>query len=78
MPKILKLKLSRQSIPKSSTKSHLQLASFIDIFRDIMPVACARCRIKGLIYRVHMHSSRYNKYNYLNADNCDIRISEEE
>jgi hypothetical protein len=43
-----------------------------------MPIACAQYRIKGLICRVHMHSSRCNEYNRLNADNCDIRISEEE
>jgi hypothetical protein len=72
MPKILKSKLSYQSVPKSSTKSHLQLASFINIFKDIMLIACAQYCIKDLIYRVHMHSSRYNKYNRSNADNCDI------
>jgi hypothetical protein len=43
-----------------------------------MPIACAQYRIKSLIYRMHMHSSRYNKYNYSNADNCDIQISKEE
>jgi hypothetical protein len=56
----------------------LQLASFIDIFGDIMPVACARCRTKGLICRVHVHLGCCNECNCSNADNCDIRISEEE
>jgi hypothetical protein len=78
MPKVPKPKLPRQSAPKSSTESRLQLASFIDIFGDIMPVACARCRTKGLVCRVHVHSGRCNECNRSNADNCDIRISEEE
>ncbi|KAF2748467.1 hypothetical protein M011DRAFT_466871, partial [Sporormia fimetaria CBS 119925] len=62
----------------SSTNRRLSLASFIDDFGDIMPVACRNCRVAGLSCRVHVRSGRCNECNRKNLRNCNIQISENE
>lgn len=76
MPKAPK---SSKSITKdSSTARRLNLADFIDIFGDVMPVACRNCREAGLVCRVHIRSGRCNECNRSNSKTCNIRISENE
>jgi hypothetical protein len=63
---------------KSSTERRLDLASFIDIYGDVMPVACRNCRIANRVCRVHVRSGRCNECNRSNAKDCNIKISENE
>jgi hypothetical protein len=62
----------------NSIQRCLNLASFIDLFGDIMPVACCNCRNAGLVCRVHIKSGRCGECNRSNAKDCNIRISENE
>jgi hypothetical protein len=62
----------------TSTTRCLNLAGFIDIFGDVMPVACRNCRVAGLVCQVHVRSGRCNECNRRNLKTCNIRISEGE
>jgi hypothetical protein len=64
--------------PISSTQRRLNLASYIDIYGDVMPVSCHNCRRQNLVCRVHVRSGRCNECNRSNAKDCNIRISENE
>jgi hypothetical protein len=62
----------------SSTTRRLELAAHIDLFGDIMPVACRNCRDAGLVCKVHIQSGRCNECNRKNSKTCNIRISASE
>jgi septal ring factor EnvC (AmiA/AmiB activator) len=62
----------------NSTARRLHLATVIDTFGSVMPVACSNCRSAGLVCKVHVRSGRCNECNRSNAKNCNIRISENE
>ena len=71
-------KSSKLIVKDNSTVRRLNLADFIDIFGDVMPVACRNCREAGLVCRVHIRSGRCNECNRSNSKTCNIRISENE
>jgi hypothetical protein len=67
-----------KSSSSNSTARRLELASHIDIFGDVMPVACRNCRDQGLVCKVHVQSGRCNECNRKNSKTCNIRISANE
>jgi hypothetical protein len=64
--------------PANSTILRLNLAVYIDLYGDIMPVACRNCRVAGLVCQVHVRSGQCNECNQRNLKSCNIRISESE
>jgi hypothetical protein len=62
----------------TSTARRLNLAAFIDLFGNVMPVACRNCRIAGVVCKVHVRSGRCNECNRHNLKTCNIRISANE
>ena len=62
----------------NSTARRLNLAIYIDLYRDVMPVACRNCWVAGLVCRVHVRSGRCNECNRRNLKSCNIRILENE
>lgn len=67
-----------KSLSSDSTARRLNLASHIDLFGDIMPVACRNCRDAGLVCKVHVSSGRCNECNRRKLKTCNIRISAKE
>jgi hypothetical protein len=64
--------------PVNSTIRRHNLAVYINLYGDIMPVACRNCRVAGLVCRVHVRLGRCNECNRRNLKSCNIRISENE
>jgi hypothetical protein len=71
-------KSSKPIVKDNSTARRLNLADYIDLFGDVMPVACRNCREAGLVCRVHVRSGRCNECNRSNSKTCNIRISSDE
>lgn len=63
---------------RNSTERRLDLAVFIDLYGDVMPVACSNCREAKRVCRVHISSGRCSECNRSNAKDCNIRISADE
>lgn len=61
MPKVLKL--AKVNIKDSSIVYCLILADFINLFSNIILIACYNYYKNGLVYYIYIYSRRYNKCN---------------
>jgi septal ring factor EnvC (AmiA/AmiB activator) len=61
----------------NSTTRRLNLADFIDSFRDTMVQKCSSCAQHGLICKVHLRSGKCNHCNRKNI-RCNVKVTQSE
>jgi hypothetical protein len=62
----------------NSTARRINLVTFIDLYSNVMPVACRNCQNTGVFCKVHVHLERCNKCDRQNLKTCNIQISANE
>ena len=62
---------------RNSTTRRLDLADFIDSFRDIMVQKCSSCVQHNRVCKVHLRSGKCNHCNRQNQ-RCDVKVTQSE
>jgi predicted transglutaminase-like cysteine proteinase len=61
----------------NSTTRRINLADFLDAFRDTIVQKCSTCVKHNRVCKVHLRSGRYNNCNRMNQK-CDIKVTQSE